>query len=320
MDFSLLRSFIAVAEEKSFSTAAKHLFISQQTLSKQIAKIEEELDTTLLVRSRPLSLTPDGRQFLKVAKQILQLKQNFEESSSRSISRSHYIHMGIEHTIARALLPHVLPRYVKEHPDTYVKVSEESPDVLQKAIAYEGVDLVIGSLSAIPENYEAVPLCPKEYVLVVPKNIMQEISGERSEAIAQRFNDGVDLSYFQCAPFIKLSRQVSGGRALSSYLKYYDVNVRFVCEVTNVENAFQLANSGLGLFIYPRIFWDMMAPELQRDYLNNIHIFPLPRLPDIEPVSAYYNKDSGIHGKNRELLERIKEYFTKNQPCCRKDC
>ena len=42
MDFSLLRSFIAVAEEKSFSTAAKHLFISQQTLSKQIAKIEEE--------------------------------------------------------------------------------------------------------------------------------------------------------------------------------------------------------------------------------------------------------------------------------------
>ena len=43
MDFSLLKSFIAVADEKSFSTAAKHLFISQQSLSKQIAKLEEEL-------------------------------------------------------------------------------------------------------------------------------------------------------------------------------------------------------------------------------------------------------------------------------------
>ncbi|MBQ2960702.1 MAG: LysR family transcriptional regulator [Oscillospiraceae bacterium] len=309
MDFSLLRSFIAVAEEKSFSTAAKHLFISQQTLSKQIAKIEEELDTVLLVRSRPLALTPDGKHFLKVAKEILQLKQQFEESSSRSISRSHFIHMGIEHTIARALLPHVLPKYVDEHPDTYVKVSEESPDMLQKAIVYEGVDLVIGSLCNVPDNYVTVPLCPKEYVLIVPKNILRDIAGDKYESTVENYKDGVDLGFFQCAPFIRLSRRVSGGRALSSYLKYYDVAVRFVCEVTNVENAFQLANSGLGLFIYPRIFWDMMAPELQRDYLNNIHIFPLPHLPEIEPVCAYYNKESGIHGKNLELLEQIKYYF-----------
>ena len=57
MDFTILKSFIAVAEEKSFSAAAKHLFISQQSLSKQIAKLEEELDTSLFVRSRPLGLT-----------------------------------------------------------------------------------------------------------------------------------------------------------------------------------------------------------------------------------------------------------------------
>lgn len=318
MDFSLLKSFIAVAEEKSFSTAAKHLFISQQTLSKQIAKLEEELDSVLLVRSRPLALTPDGKNFLKVAREILQLKQQFEETSSKSISRSHFVHIGIEHSIARALLPHILPEYIQSHPDTYVRVNEESPDVLQKAIVYEGLDMVIGSLSNVPEHYEAVELCPKEYVLVVPKSIMRDIAGEDYEAVSERFRNNGDMSFFQCAPFIKLSRQVSGGRALSSYLKYYDVNVRFVCEVTNVENGFQLANSGLGLFVYPRLFWDMMAPELQRDYLKNIYIFPLPRLPEIEPVSAYYNKESGIHGKNLELLELIKDYFKKTQPCCRK--
>ena len=312
MDFSLLRSFIAVAEEKSFSTAAKHLFISQQTLSKQIAKIEEELDTTLLVRSRPLSLTPDGKQFLKVAKEIIGLKQQFEETSSRSMSRSHFMHVGIEHTIARALLPRVLPEYINEHPDTYVKVSEESPDVLQKAIVYEGVDLVIGSLCNVPDNYETLPLCPKEHVLVVPKNIMADVL-ERNPHINFDSTEGLDLSVFHCAPFIKLNRTVSGGRALSTYLKYYDVTVRFVCEVTNVENAFQLANSGLGAFIYPRLFWDMVDPELQEDYLKNIHIIPLPHLPEIEPLCAYYNKESGLHGKTLELLDTIKSYFDKYQ-------
>ena len=53
MDFSLLKSFIAVADEKSISVAAKHLFISQQSLAKQIAKLEEELGTQLLSAAGP---------------------------------------------------------------------------------------------------------------------------------------------------------------------------------------------------------------------------------------------------------------------------
>lgn len=76
MDFSLLKSFIAVADEKSISVAAQHLFISQQSLSKQIAKLEEELGTQLFVRSRPLGLTRDGVQFLRVAKEILHLSSS----------------------------------------------------------------------------------------------------------------------------------------------------------------------------------------------------------------------------------------------------
>ena len=309
MDFVLLKSFIAVAEEKSFSSAAKNLFISQQTLSKQIAKLEEDLGTTLFIRSRPLALTPDGGHLLPIAKEILQLKQQFEESSSRSFAGSHYIHLGIEHTIARAILPRVLPSFLREHPDTFLKLSEESPDVMQKSISYDGVDLVIGSLGSVPEKFEAIPLCRKDHLLVVPKALMAELAGERLPELRDRFSESADLSFFETAPFIKIPRQSSGGRALSSYLKYYDINPRFVCELTNIENAFQLANAGLGVFIYARVFWDMLSPELQRDYLKNIYIFPLPYLPDIEDVCAYYNREVGLHGMTQELFEAVRAFF-----------
>ena len=309
MDFVLLKSFIAVAEEKSFSSAAKNLFISQQTLSKQIAKLEEDLGTTLFIRSRPLALTPDGGHLLPIAKEILQLKQQFEESSSRSFAGSHYIHLGIEHTIARAILPRVLPSFLREHPDTFLKLSEESPDVMQKSISSDGVDLVIGSLGSVPEKFEAIPLCRKDHLLVVPKALMAELAGERLPELRDRFSESADLSFFEKAPFIKIPRQSSGGRALSSYLKYYDINPRFVCELTNIENAFQLANAGLGVFIYARVFWDMLSPELQRDYLKNIYIFPLPYLPDIEDVCAYYNREVGLHGMTQELFEAVRSFF-----------
>jgi DNA-binding transcriptional LysR family regulator len=309
MDFTLLKSFIAVADEKSFSTASKHLFLSQQSLSKQIAKLEEELGTPLFVRSRPLELTQDGKQFLQTARAILQLKRQYEESSSKSISGEHYVHLGIEHTVARAILPHVLPDYLRHNPDTYVKLSEESPEVLQKTLSYDGVDLVIGTISDTPDTYISVPLCRKEQLLVVPKIMLTGLAGDAYEEKKAEFSKAADLSYFESLPFIKIPRLSSGGRTLVSYLKYYDINPRFVCELTNVENAFQLANSGLGVFIYPRLFWDMLGPEVQADYLKNIDVFPLPYLPDIENVCAYYHRENGLVGKTRELFDSFVEFF-----------
>lgn len=309
MDFSLLKSFIAVADEKSMSVAAKHLFISQQSLSKQIAKLEEELGTQLFVRSRPLGLTEDGFRFLRVAKEILQLKQQYEETSSRGSGSIQYIHMGIEHTVARAVLPYVLPPFLRQHPDYYVKLNEDSPEVLQKAVTHDGVDLVIGSISSTPDTYEAVELCKKEQLLVVPKAMMLALAGKKYESVCQEFSQGADLRYFEKMPFIKISRHSSGGRALNSYLKYYDITPRFVCELTNIENAFQLANSGLGIFVYARIFWDLLGSEQQKEYLKNIVVFPLPFLPDIDSVCAYYHRERGLHGSTQELLETFRRFF-----------
>ena len=203
----------------------------------------------------------------------------------------------------------MLPSFLREHPDTFLKLSEESPDVMQKSISYDGVDLVIGSLGSVPEKFEAIPLCRKDHLLVVPKALMAELAGDRLSELRDRFSESADLSFFEKAPFIKIPRQSSGGRALSSYLKYYDINPRFVCELTNIENAFQLANAGLGVFIYARVFWDMLSPELQRDYLKNIYIFPLPYLPDIEDVCAYYNREVGLHGMTQELFEAVRAFF-----------
>lgn len=309
MDFSLLKSFIAVADEKSFSTAARHLFISQQSLSKQIAKLEEELGTSLFIRSRPLALTQDGINFLRTAKGIMTLKQQYEESCSTRIGDAQFIHLGIEHTIARAVLPQVLPRFLEEHPDTYLKLSEASPEILQKAIGHDGVDLVIGSIHNPPDTHETVKLCDKPMLLVVPKKIMEGLAGDELEKKLHEFYRMADLRYFRDAPFIKISRVSSGGRALRDYLKYYDIEPRFICELTNLENGFQLANSGLGVFLYPRFFWDMIAPETQEDYLQHVYIFPLPYISALEDICAYYNREHGLPGKTQELFDAFVEFF-----------
>ena len=219
MDFTLINSFIAVAEEGSFSTAAKHLFLSQQSLSKQIAKLESELGTELLVRSRPLRLTQNGKLFLQTAKEMLKLKQEFEETCGTAGRGEESIHVGMEHTIARAILPRVLPRYMDAHRDVYVRISEESPEELEKAVSHEGIDLVIGSISSPPQSYRTIELCRKEQILVVPKKQMRAMAGERYDELCAEFSRGVDLRFFEKASFIKQPRNSSGGRSLMSYMK-----------------------------------------------------------------------------------------------------
>lgn len=61
MELRLLRYFLTVAKEQSFTKAAEQLHITQPTLSRQMAAFEEDLGITLFIRSgKKISLTDEG--------------------------------------------------------------------------------------------------------------------------------------------------------------------------------------------------------------------------------------------------------------------
>ena len=83
MDIRVLRYFLTVAREESFSRAADALYLSQPTLSRQIREMEEELGTQLLVRTnRSVRLTPEGQRLLRRAREIVDLMDKTREEFS----------------------------------------------------------------------------------------------------------------------------------------------------------------------------------------------------------------------------------------------
>ena len=71
LDLRLLRYFVAVATEGSFSRAAEKLNMAQPPLSRQIQQLEDELGVRLLNRARPITLTEPGRYLFEQARQML---------------------------------------------------------------------------------------------------------------------------------------------------------------------------------------------------------------------------------------------------------
>ena len=76
MDIRILRYFLTVAKEQNFTKAAEQLNITQPTLSRQLAALEEELGTALFIRgSRSITLTEAGILLKRRALEIIELEE-----------------------------------------------------------------------------------------------------------------------------------------------------------------------------------------------------------------------------------------------------
>jgi DNA-binding transcriptional LysR family regulator len=74
LDLRLLRHFVAVAEELHFTRAAARLYLAQQALSRDVARLERQLGVRLFTRTtRRVALTPDGERLLVRARELLAL-------------------------------------------------------------------------------------------------------------------------------------------------------------------------------------------------------------------------------------------------------
>lgn len=79
MTLQNLKYVVAVAEHSSFSAAAKALYISQSTLSSAIKELEVELGVQLFLRNnRGIQFTPDGEDFLRYAREIVEQSRALE--------------------------------------------------------------------------------------------------------------------------------------------------------------------------------------------------------------------------------------------------
>lgn len=85
MDTNVFRYVLEVDKCKNITLAAKHLFISQPALTKQLSKLEKELGFQLFDRAHtPITTTPQGELFLDFARRYQELEQDFQNDIALS--------------------------------------------------------------------------------------------------------------------------------------------------------------------------------------------------------------------------------------------
>jgi LysR family hydrogen peroxide-inducible transcriptional activator len=172
---TLLQLKYAVALEKvrNFAQAAQELFIAQPTLSLQIQKLEKHLGFLIFDRStNPISITFEGKEFLKQARVVLQESEKLEFMfSQKNENFSGELKLGVIPTIASSLLVKIIPLLRAKYPELVLRIFEiPTYQIIQKL---EGSEIDIGILATplgnkkIKEN----PIYYEPFRVYFPENI-----------------------------------------------------------------------------------------------------------------------------------------------------
>lgn len=167
MDFRQLEAFCAVVEWGTFSEAAKHLYITQPTISNHIRALEKELDAVLINRTtKTLSLTADGRTFYEHAKNLLRLKEKALLEFRKSDLR--HIQLGASSIPSAYLLPELLSAYRRKNSDaTFDIIQADSSEILER-LRTGVLNMGITGAAISEEAFYCVPIFRDEMVLAAP--------------------------------------------------------------------------------------------------------------------------------------------------------
>ena len=167
---SQLRSFVTVAEQKHFGTAAASLGISQPSLSQGLASLEEGLGVQLIERStRKVIVTQTGQAILADAKAALEAVDTLvAHARGAADPLAGQFTLGIIPTIAPYILSHVLPIIAAEYPDMRLQVVEEQTAALTQKLREGHIDAALLALPVDTPGLEALPLYTEPFAAVMP--------------------------------------------------------------------------------------------------------------------------------------------------------
>lgn len=167
---SQLRTFVTIAENGHFGTAAHRLGISQPSLSQALAALEQGLSVQLIERStRRVIVTPVGTALLPYAQATLDSLDAFV-SHARGVKGglAGPMNLGMIPTIAPFLLPDLLRRLPSVAPDLRPQIVEEKTDDLIDSLKHGGLDAAVIAGQAGVTGIESLHVYDEEFVLVMP--------------------------------------------------------------------------------------------------------------------------------------------------------
>ncbi|WP_273478591.1 LysR family transcriptional regulator [Ignavigranum ruoffiae] len=309
--FQGLEYVMAVYEEKSFSKAAKKLFISQPSLSANIKRIEKKLGLPIFDRSTiPLTLTEFGHEYITKAQEIARIEDDFAKyiSDYSNLQRGKLIFGGTS-LFASLILPKLMAEFSQTYPNLDLDLVEETTNTLVRMLNDGQIDILIDNTELDAEIFDRVLYGHESLFLAIPGDfpINQELKEYQftAQEIRQSYPNlthkpSLPLHLMEDQPFVLLKEDNDTGERARQICQDNDFEPLVSFQVDQQMTAYNITSSGMAVSF---VGTTLISKTPGRD---NVIYYRLDDQPAHRNLYFYWKRDRYHSNALRKFIELIK--------------
>lgn len=159
MNYIDIQTFLTITSCESLSKAAEQLYTSQPALSHRLSRLEEELDTTLIIRRkgvRSIELTESGKCFIPLAQKWMQLWQ--ETQNIGRLAPMTTFRLSNVDSLNVCFMPQVCANFLSKHTSCSLDVVTLRSNAAYRAVENHEVDLAFIANPHFFRKVQTIPL------------------------------------------------------------------------------------------------------------------------------------------------------------------
>ena len=298
MNLKQLEAFVQVAEDGSFSKAAKGLFLTQPTVSAHISALEKELNIRLFIRNtKEVALSDDGKELYKYARQIVDIEKKIEARfGSQKGDDKHCITIAASTIPAQYLLPKVLLKFSERYPEEQLKLMETDSSQVVTQVVDHMVDIGFTGTVLEKKHCKYIPFYKDELAIITPNTEKY-----------QKFREQVDDISWMKEEHLILREEGSGTRKeAEKQLKAAGIDIGQLDIIASIENQETIKRSvrqGMGITVLSRL----AAKEEEESGL--LLTFPIPKADQGRDINLVYNKNYQLTRSAERFVKIVREVY-----------
>jgi molybdenum-dependent DNA-binding transcriptional regulator ModE len=278
MNFTSFQYFLAVKKAGSIRGAANELMISQQALSEQIRRLENELGVKLIAATKPATLTACGEHFADYAASMLQQKRQLERELAELSGQQKELIISVPSTNCPPMLSEVVALFTTEHPDCKVTIKERRDGAGKTELMEYDLNISSKSLDDGLEQIRVqaqgsqsreempgpVTVNSNRLSVFAHENLLKKYWGASYDAKCRQLREKPELRLFADIPFIRVDGQ--DNTAIDLLMIENGFAPKIVSGTDTFDIGFSLCCSGVGALILPD---GMVFRKLGANYESN---------------------------------------------------
>ena len=267
--------FMATADERSISAAAKRLGASPSAVSQQLTNLEAAVGATLLQRNaRPVRLTPAGEILKRRAQVILnEAALARAELAMSDLSVLTRFRLGMIEDFEADVTPQLLTHMAAELKGCQFLLETGASHYLYELLDARSLDVIVAAdLGAEDDWVEVHPLLKERFIVAAPKGVIDQ--------------SGNVLSQLRRLPLIQYTQRHYMGRLITAHLVRQNVSLPHRFELDSYHAILALVGQGAG--------WSILTPlALMRGqrFADQIDVMSLPLEPLSRTISLTARKE-----------------------------